>query len=198
MASRRKQKQARQLAAQEAAEAGPQQYRQLPPRQYFLQESTRVEPDLAKWQTIWPNYINGRKARDEGRRLVKDKCCDDPFPSDIAEVCQHFKLDCCIEAYKMYPRDWIQYPPGRVRVRLLKDDGTPSNPDMTNKKALLIACGELIPKLASRKQRIKMAEEHAKRQQQAQSAAANAAAAGSGGGGGGGGGKRKGKKKGRR
>ena len=191
MASRRKQKQARQLAAQEAAEAGPPQYQQMPPRQYFLSEATRVEPDMAQWNTIWPNYINAKKDRDEGRRLVASKCVDDPIVNDIAEVCRHFKLDCCIEAYKMYPRDWICYPPGRVRVRLKNDDGTPCSSDVPNKKALLLQCGELIPKLASRKQRIKMAEEHMKRQQQAQTAADT-------GGGGSSGGKRSKKKKGRR
>jgi hypothetical protein len=34
------------------------------------------------------------------------------------------------------------------------EDGTPVNAEVPNKKALLFKCGELIPKLASRAQRL--------------------------------------------
>ena len=84
-----------------------------------------------------------------------------------------------------------------MRVKLKDDEtGLPVNPEVPTKKALMIKLGELIPALASRKERIAhMAEQL--RLQAAQAAAASpvkAAAAGGAKGKTAGGSKKKGKK----
>ncbi|KAF1787617.1 Signal recognition particle, SRP19 subunit [Phytophthora cactorum] len=78
---------------------------------------------------------------------------------------------------------------GRIRVRLVRDDGSPENPDIPNRKTLMIKMAELIPKLQSRKVRLEKEAEEAKKKA---AAAAGAVTTSSGGG------KKKGKKKGRR
>jgi len=195
--SNRQKKMAQQAAQLEAEQQGPVQYQQMPRKQFFLTTPTRVEPVIAKWITLWPNYINAQKSKKEGRRVTEAQGCDEPFVQDISEVCRHFALDNVIEAYARYPRDWICYAPGRVRVKLKDDEtGLPVNPEVPTKKALMIKLGELIPALASRKERIAhMAEQL--RLQAAQAAAASpvkAAAAGGAKGKTAGGSKKKGKK----
>ena len=199
MASNRQKKLAAQAAQLEAEQAGPIQYQQVPRKQFFLTEPTRVEPDISKWMTLWPNYINSAKSKKEGRRVTEEQGCPDPIANDISEVCRHLRLDNVIEAYAQYPRDWICYPPGRVRVKMKDDEtGAPMNPDVPNKKALMLKLAELIPSLASRKARIQFAAEQLKLQEQQAAQAAQAAASGGKAAGGKAGGSKKKGKKGRR
>ena len=54
-------------------------------------------------------------------------------------------------------------------MQVKNEDGSLANPEIPNKKALLLKCGEMIPKLASRAQRMKDAIEAQKTESQAAS-----------------------------
>ncbi|KXZ46639.1 hypothetical protein GPECTOR_42g850 [Gonium pectorale] len=45
---------------------------------------------------------------------------------------------------KHYPREWL--PKGRLRVQLRGADGKPANPDIPDRRTLLIRIAELVPK----------------------------------------------------
>ncbi|CAM9198632.1 unnamed protein product, partial [Heterosigma akashiwo] len=51
-----------------------------------------------------------------------------------------------------YPRDWLCQ--GRLLVRLTREDGTPYNPKVPTRRALLVEMGRLIPKLSNRQRRL--------------------------------------------
>lgn len=55
---------------------------------------------------------------------------------------------------------------GRVRINLHNEDGTPINPDIASKQALLLNIVQLIPQLASRK----LKQQQQQQQQQVQQA----------------------------
>ncbi|CAH0476805.1 unnamed protein product [Peronospora belbahrii] len=92
-----------------------------------------------------------------------------------------------LESSKKYPRDWLVS--GRIRVRLVRDDGSLENPEIPNRKTLMLKMAELIPKLQSRRVRLEKEAEEAKIKA-ATSAGPVTMASGSG--------KKKGKKKGRK
>ncbi|PNH08467.1 Signal recognition particle protein [Tetrabaena socialis] len=45
---------------------------------------------------------------------------------------------------KHYPRDYL--PKGRIKVQLRGDDGKPINPDIPDRRTLLLRLAELVPK----------------------------------------------------
>ncbi|GMF16826.1 unnamed protein product [Phytophthora lilii] len=137
--------------------------------------------------TFYPNYIDARKTVQQGRRVPKERACDAPLADEMSEVCTFLQLPHVLEPAKKYPRDWLVA--GRVRVRLVRDDGSPENAEVPTRKALMLKMAELVPKLQSRKLRLEREAEEAKKKA---AAAAGAVATSSGGG------KKKGKKKGRR
>ncbi|KAG6949831.1 hypothetical protein JG687_00014592 [Phytophthora cactorum] len=141
----------------------------------------------SSFMTFYPNYIDNKKTVQQGRRIPKQNACEAPIADEMSEVCTYFKLPHVLEPAKKYPRDWLVS--GRIRVRLVRDDGSPENPDIPNRKTLMIKMAELIPKLQSRKVRLEKEAEEAKKKA---AAAAGAVTTSSGGG------KKKGKKKGRR
>lgn len=101
---------------------------------------------------IYPAYINSKKTIAEGRRISKNKACENPTYNEIKDVCGAIGLKPVVES-KSYPRELYRgdpYARGRVRVNLVKEDGTLINEKFSNKKALLIYLGEMIPKLKSR------------------------------------------------
>ncbi|ETK70969.1 hypothetical protein F442_22186, partial [Phytophthora nicotianae P10297] len=149
---------------------------------YGLAEGTPT----STFMTFYPNYIDNKKTVQQGRRIPKQNACETPIADEMSEVCTYFKLPHVLEPAKKYPRDWLVS--GRIRVRLVRDDGTPENPDIPNRKTLMIKMAELIPKLQSRKVRLEKEAEEAKKKAAAAAGAATTS----------GGGKKKGKKKGRR
>mmetsp|Transcript_9034 Transcript_9034/g.26285 ORF Transcript_9034/g.26285 Transcript_9034/m.26285 type:complete len:163 (-) Transcript_9034:88-576(-) len=126
--------------------------------------------DYSRFVMVWPAFINSRVSIPKGRRISKEDGCLDPIVQEMSEVCQYYQLTHCIEPYKNYPRQ-PGYP-GRVRVRLLDENGEPCNPDIPNKKVLMRKMGELIPRLQSRQIRIVQAQARIKAAQEAQAAAA--------------------------
>ncbi|TDH68199.1 hypothetical protein CCR75_003236 [Bremia lactucae] len=150
---------------------------------YGLAEGTST----SNFVTFYPNYIDSKKTLQQGRRISKELCCDTPTADEMSEVCTYFKLPHVLEPHKKYPRDWLRS--GRIRVRILRNDGTPEISEIPTRKALMIKMADLIPNLQSRKLRLEREAEEALRKKAAAAAAATPAL---------GGGKKKGKKKGRR
>ncbi|KAE8981525.1 hypothetical protein PR001_g23388 [Phytophthora rubi] len=143
----------------------------------------------ASLMTFYPNYIDSKKTVQQGRRIpqAQAQACETPLADEMSEVCTYLKLPHVLEPAKKYPRDWLVS--GRVRVRLVRDDGSPENPEVPTRKALMVKMAELIPKLQSRKLRLEREAEEAKKKAAAAAGAVTATSTG---------GKKKGKKKGRR
>ena len=72
-------------------------------------------PEYSDWHVLYPNYIDSNKSIPEGRRIGKEKGVPNPYPQEMAEICQLLKIRCILED-KRYPREWLV--PGRLRVEL--------------------------------------------------------------------------------
>ncbi|KAL1526042.1 hypothetical protein AB1Y20_020863 [Prymnesium parvum] len=99
---------------------------------------------------IWPVYINANATLEEGRKLPKKWCVEDPQLQEIMDVLTHLEFEFMIED-KTYPRDLAQR--GRIRV-VLKNavTGEPVNDEVKTRKDLLRKLGEMIPNLKVRKE----------------------------------------------
>ena len=108
----------------------------------------QVDPEvLAKWQILYPNYIDSAKTLFYGRRIAAEHGVEGPNVMEMHEICTLLKIPAVIED-KSYPKDWLVR--GRLRVMLKNPDGTFAHPEVHTKKALMLKMGELIPKLKNR------------------------------------------------
>eukprot|EP01017_Pseudomicrothorax_dubius_P018389 TRINITY_DN2035_c0_g1_i9.p1 TRINITY_DN2035_c0_g1~~TRINITY_DN2035_c0_g1_i9.p1 ORF type:complete len:133 (-),score=46.39 TRINITY_DN2035_c0_g1_i9:1224-1622(-) len=114
----------------------------------MISRNEAISVEAKKWKTIYPAYLNIKFSAQQGRRVPKSKAVEDPKISEISEVLQFFKIPHVIEMDKAYSRDWLTK--GRIKVQILQENGTPTNPEVKNKKLLLSKLGELIPRLKSR------------------------------------------------
>ncbi|XP_035913357.1 signal recognition particle 19 kDa protein [Anopheles stephensi] len=107
--------------------------------------------DRERWVCIYPAYINRKKTRQEGRRIPKQCCVDDPSPQEIRDVLQALNMNVLVEL-KQYPRERSRELQcrGRIRVQLRNDDGTPLNSEYASRDSLLMHLGKTIPMLKSR------------------------------------------------
>ncbi|XP_055378857.1 signal recognition particle 19 kDa protein [Condylostylus longicornis] len=107
--------------------------------------------DIERWVCIYPAYINSKKTRQEGRRVAKQYCVENPTYVEIRDVLSTTNLRIGVEN-KLYSREKskeLNYR-GRIRVQLKNDDGTPCNPELPTRDSLLIFAGTRIPQLKSR------------------------------------------------
>lgn len=122
---------------------------------------------------LYPNYINAKKTIAEGRRIPKDKACENPNVVEMVDCCtKGLKLPAQIED-KSYSRDWLVR--GRIRVQLKDDGGKALVADIPSRTALMLRIAELVPKHPMRSKRAQ-----AQLQQQEKEAAQAAAAASTG------------------
>lgn len=113
--------------------------------------ASKTHSDRERWICIYPAYINSKKSRQEGRKIRKDLCVENPTYQEIKDVLSVSNLKIGIEN-KLYPRERskeLLYR-GRIRVQLKNDDGTPFNPDFTTRDSILLHLGTKIPLLKSR------------------------------------------------
>ncbi|XP_037934139.1 signal recognition particle 19 kDa protein-like [Teleopsis dalmanni] len=139
--------------------------------------------DVERWICIYPAYINSKKTRQEGRRLSKENCVENPTYVEIRDVLSVTNLRVGVEN-KQYSREKsreVQFR-GRIRVQMRNDDGSLCNPEFESREAIMRYVTDKIPQLKSRQN--KTADSF--HQPQAQQ---------TGGGGGGGGKKGKNKKR---
>eukprot|EP01127_Copromyxa_protea_P000842 TRINITY_DN10749_c0_g1_i1.p1 TRINITY_DN10749_c0_g1~~TRINITY_DN10749_c0_g1_i1.p1 ORF type:complete len:144 (-),score=26.22 TRINITY_DN10749_c0_g1_i1:1-432(-) len=102
--------------------------------------------DVSKWVVLYPVYINVRKTIQEGRKLPKIYCIDNPTCVEMQQVCLTLGLESYIETEKCYSRDPTLR--GRIRVHL-KDSKTNEvvNPEITSRTILLQKFGQGINKI---------------------------------------------------
>ncbi|XP_061397756.1 signal recognition particle 19 kDa protein [Musca vetustissima] len=110
--------------------------------------------DMERWICIYPAYINSKKTRQEGRRLPKENCVENPTYAEIRDVLAASQIRVAVEN-KQYCREKsreLQYR-GRIRVQLRNDDGTFCNPEFTSREAFMLHVASKIPQLKSRQAR---------------------------------------------
>ncbi|XP_055688746.1 signal recognition particle 19 kDa protein [Lutzomyia longipalpis] len=107
--------------------------------------------DRERWICIYPAYINSKKTRQEGRKLSKEHCVENPTYMEIRDVLAVANLRVGVEN-KLYSREKSKelVHRGRIRVQLKNDDGTPFNPEYPTRDSILIHLGRMIPQLKSR------------------------------------------------
>ncbi|XP_055911544.1 signal recognition particle 19 kDa protein [Eupeodes corollae] len=143
--------------------------------------------DMERWVCVYPAYINSKKSRQEGRRLPKEQCIENPTYLEIRDVLSVTNLRVAVEN-KEYCREKSREPQfrGRIRVQMRNNDGTACNPELASRDNILQFIVTKIPQLKSRQN---------KSSDSFQSSSAPAAAQAHHSGGGGGGGHKKGKGK---
>lgn len=127
---------------------------------------------------LYPNYINAKKTVAEGRRIPKERACENP---NVVEM-----VDCCIKGLKLpaqiedksYSRDWLVR--GRLRVQLKDDAGKPLVADIPTRTALMLRIAELVPKHPSRSKRAQALQQQQEKEA-AQAVAASATTSSTGG-----------------
>eukprot|EP00879_Flechtneria_rotunda_P003902 GHRR01004142.1.p2 GENE.GHRR01004142.1~~GHRR01004142.1.p2 ORF type:complete len:150 (+),score=45.14 GHRR01004142.1:263-712(+) len=109
------------------------------------------QPNQDRRIIVYPDYINSTKTVSQGRRIPVDKACDTPTIPEMLDVCNMaLKLPAQPEA-KRYPRNWCveigkELSYGRIRVLLRKEDGTPVNPEVSNRRELMLKLAEYVKK----------------------------------------------------
>uniref|UniRef100_A0A1A9VSK4 Signal recognition particle 19 kDa protein n=1 Tax=Glossina austeni TaxID=7395 RepID=A0A1A9VSK4_GLOAU len=104
-----------------------------------------------RWICIYPAYINSKKSRQEGRRLAKERCVENPTCAEIRDVLSVTNLRVGVEN-KEYSRERSREPQyrGRIRVQMRNDDGSFCNPEFGSREAVLLYVSKKIPQLKSR------------------------------------------------
>ncbi len=64
---------------------------------------------------IWPDYIDSKKSRSEGRKIPKKHAVSSPKIREITQAAKKLGLDPSVEKYKSYPPAWWEGS-GRVIV----------------------------------------------------------------------------------
>lgn len=105
--------------------------------------------DRSRWQVLYPAYLNKKYTEKKGRRVNKSIAVENPTVQEMKMICDHAGVPAHIEPHKRYPRDWL-LSQGRLRVKILNEDGNPFCADIPNKKKLMHQMCLLIPKLKTR------------------------------------------------
>lgn len=100
---------------------------------------------------IYPAYINKKKSIQQGRRIAKEKCIDNPTHQEIRDVLVAANLKVGVDN-KLYSRERSKelLHRGRIRVQLKNDDGELYNDQFPSRESLMLHVCEMIPKLKSR------------------------------------------------
>ncbi|XP_065076833.1 signal recognition particle 19 kDa protein [Ochlerotatus camptorhynchus] len=114
-------------------------------------DSSFQHTDRERWVCIYPAYINKKKTRQEGRRIPKDLCVENPSYQEIRDVLHVLNLNVIVEN-KLYSREKskeLAYR-GRIRVQLKDSDGSPIKQEFPSRDSLLAYLGKTIPQLKTR------------------------------------------------
>lgn len=65
---------------------------------------------------IWPEYLDSRRTRSEGRKVPLSIAVKKPTVEEIAKVLKAMGIEPVIELDKKYPRSWWSSR-GRIKVR---------------------------------------------------------------------------------
>jgi len=134
--------------------------------------------DRERWICVYPAYINSKKTLAEGRKIAKEKAVDNPLYTEIRDVCAAAGMVVGVEN-KVHPRELDSKDPkfrGRIRIQLRNDDGTPRQPQYTNRYDIYLYIADAIARLKTRQQGASASQG----QGQAQGEASGGGAAGGG------------------
>ncbi|KAF2072028.1 hypothetical protein CYY_006662 [Polysphondylium violaceum] len=98
--------------------------------------NTAQIPGFKKWIIVYPRHLNSEFSREDGRKLSKENAVKNPSLEELAKASSELGLQVIIETSKGYPKDFFQR--GRVRINMLRENGTPYVNDIDNKTKLLI------------------------------------------------------------
>ena len=90
--------------------------------------------DVTKWRSIYPCYFDKNKTIQEGRRLPKENCIEDPNIHVIGMALNLLKVRHVQQIMSRHPRDY--FTAGRLKCEILDTQGNPKNPEIRNKKDL--------------------------------------------------------------
>ncbi|XP_034936224.1 signal recognition particle 19 kDa protein [Chelonus insularis] len=112
---------------------------------------SKKHSDRERWVCIYPIYLNSKRTRAQGRKLIKSKCVENPTHQEIRDVLIAAGLKVGVEN-KLHPKERSKELlfRGRIRVQLKNDDGTPCHPDFPTRDSLLLHLGTTIPNLKTR------------------------------------------------
>ncbi|CRL06795.1 CLUMA_CG019427, isoform A [Clunio marinus] len=107
--------------------------------------------DRERFICIYPAYLDAKKSVQEGRKVPKEYCIENPTYQEIKDVLTAANMNLVIEN-KIYPKERSKeiLHRGRVRVQIKHEDGTPINPDLATRREILKYIGGMIPQLKSR------------------------------------------------
>ncbi|XP_017480092.1 PREDICTED: signal recognition particle 19 kDa protein isoform X2 [Rhagoletis zephyria] len=129
---------------------------------------SKKHSDVERWVCIYPAYINSKKTRQEGRRLPKDVCVENPTYAEIRDVLSVTNLRVGVEN-KQYSRECSRelHLRGRIRVQMRNDDGTPCNPELNSREDIMRYVSTRIPQLKTRQGNAGNQQTHVQAQQSA-------------------------------
>lgn len=107
-----------------------------------------TDADPSKWVVIFPHYLDSTRKRSGGRKIATSKAVESPGANEIFEVVRELGLRTQLELDKAYCRDcWL---PGRVRIELFDEAGSPIQPDLARSRKYRATAGSRIlnPSLA--------------------------------------------------
>eukprot|EP01012_Entosiphon_sulcatum_P036963 TRINITY_DN47240_c0_g1_i1.p1 TRINITY_DN47240_c0_g1~~TRINITY_DN47240_c0_g1_i1.p1 ORF type:complete len:174 (-),score=26.18 TRINITY_DN47240_c0_g1_i1:14-514(-) len=139
------------------------QHVQMDRAQYERQQQ-EIREKIAPFQTVYPVYMNSAKTQQEGRRLPKELCVENPTAVEIYQCAAKLGFQAALEPDKGYSRDPFTQR-GRVRIRI-KDHNTPYikksefdtcnskhvpvNEELPDKRAVMVRIASMIKELPSR------------------------------------------------
>ena len=84
---------------------------------------------------LYPQYINAKRTKQQGRRTSKANSIENPTAQEIRDVCQAYDFETVLQPRKRFPQDPDMDPMhiGRVRIKLKNSDGSPCNPEYDTK-----------------------------------------------------------------
>ena len=116
---------------------------------------TKLHSDPERFICIYPAYFNKNKSINEGRRIPKEKCCENPTYQEIKMVLDDAGYEMgktyIIEG-KYYPRERSkeQMFRGRFKVQLKEGDGELLKENFPTRDSIMVYLGEKIPQLKHR------------------------------------------------
>eukprot|EP00669_Euglena_mutabilis_P011684 TRINITY_DN6292_c0_g1_i1.p1 TRINITY_DN6292_c0_g1~~TRINITY_DN6292_c0_g1_i1.p1 ORF type:complete len:187 (+),score=45.96 TRINITY_DN6292_c0_g1_i1:23-562(+) len=81
---------------------------------------------IKTYSVIYPDFINAKRTQQQGRRLAKEFCVDEPQAEELRDAAARLGLSVAHEPLRKYPRDPYGIV-GRVRVQI-KDHSKPHVP----------------------------------------------------------------------
>jgi|TARA_B110000285_G_C14915332_1_gene509940 signal recognition particle subunit SRP19 len=110
---------------------------------------SKQDPESKKWRCVYATYFDKSLTIKEGRRLPKEMCLDNPNINIISFAMEKLKLKYHIDPIAKHPRDFFGM--GRLKVKMLDNDGNPLNSEIgTSKRKLFAKIAEGFPKAQER------------------------------------------------